>query len=113
MELAIANIPDSLRVIDQAKTIDQLEEKLKLAELSKDVILEELRAAELENEKLRKINRKYRRERQEAREKGELLRLQGEAERPERIKTALLCTLIGAAIALAVVTGIIWAVGIA
>lgn len=113
MEMAITNVPDSLKVIDQAKIIDQLEEKLKLVELSKDAILEELRTAEWENEKLRKINRKYRLERQKAREKGEQLRLHGEAERPERIKTALLCTLIGASIALAVVTGIIWAVGIA
>lgn len=113
MEMAITNVPDSLKVIDQAKIIDQLEEKLKLVELSKGVILEELRTAEWENEKLRKINRKYRQERQEAREKGEQLRLQGDRERGDRIRGGLLCGMIGAVFALTLVLGIIWAVGIA
>lgn len=113
MEMAITNVPDSLKVIDQAKIIDQLEEKLKLVELSKGVILEELRAAEWENEKLRKINRKYRQERQEAREKGELQRLQYASERGDRIRSGLLCAALGAAFAMAVICGIIWAVGLA
>ena len=113
MELAVSGTTDNLKVIDQARTIDALEEKLRLADLSKGVILEELRAAELENEELRRINRHYRQERQAARERGEQLRLQGVSERADQIRMGLLCAAMGAVVALALICGIIWTVGIA
>lgn len=112
MSEMIITTPDALKVIDQAKRLDELEDKLKMVEIAKSVIECELQTMTQENEELRRINRKYRAERQAARERGEQMRLQGEAERPERIKTALLCTLIGASIALAIVTAIIWVVGV-
>ena len=112
MDMVITETPDSLKVIDQARIIDQLEEKLKLAELSKGVILNELHTTELERDELRRINRKYRAERQAARELGEQIRLQGDRERGDRIKAGLLCAMFGACGALAVVLGIIWSVGL-
>ena len=111
--MVITETPDSLKVIDQARIIDQLEEKLKLAELSKGVILNELHTTELERDELRRINRKYRAERQAARELGEQIQLQGDRERGDRIRAGLLCGLFGAVVSLALICSILWAVGIA
>ena len=113
MEMVITETPDSLKVIDQAKIIDQLEERLKLADIQRGVILTELHTAELERDELREKCRKYRQERQAARELGEQIRLQGDRERGERLKAGLLCAMFGACGALALVMGIIWSVGIA
>lgn len=112
MEMSVSKAPDSLRVIDQARRIDELEEKLKLVEMAKSVIEAELDTAELENAELRRINRKYRAERQRDRESAARERLQGKSGNRERIMTGLLYATCGMAFALLVVTTIIWAIGI-
>lgn len=112
MEMTVKT-PDALRVIDLTRENDELREKLRLADLAKGVILTELHTAELERDELREKCRKYRAERQAARELGEQIRLQGDRERGERFKAGLLCAMFGACGALAAVLGIIWAVGIA
>ena len=112
MEMVITET-NSLKVIDQARLIDELEEKLKLADIQRGVILAELHTAELERDELREKCRKYRADRQAARELGEQIRLQGDRERGERFRAGLLCAMFGACGALAVVLGIIWGVGIA
>ena len=111
MEMTVKT-PDALKVIDQARKIDELEEKLKLADIQRGVILTELHTVELERDELREKCRKYRQERQAARELGEQIRLQGDRERGERFRAGLLCAMVGACGALAVVLGIIWSVGL-
>ena len=111
MEMTVKT-PDALKVIDQARKIDELEEKLKLADMQRDVILTELHTAALERDELREKCRKYRQDRQAARELGKQIRLQGDRERGDRIKAGLLCAMFGACGALAVVLGIIWSVGL-
>ena len=109
MEMTVKS-PDALRVIDLTHENEELREKLRLADMQRDVILTELHTAELERDELREKCRKYRQERQAARELGEQIRLQGDRERGDRIKAGLLCAMFGACGALAVVLGIIWRV---
>ena len=104
--------PDSLRVIDMAHKLDTVEERLKLAETAKGVLENELHALELENEELRRINRRYRAERQRDRETAAQARLEGRTNRDIAVKTHIMAGLLGMAFAMAVLLGIIWTVGV-
>ena len=104
--------PDSLRVIDLSHQLDNTEEKLRLVETAKAVLENELHALELENEELRRINRRYRAERQRDRETAAQARLDGRTNRDIAVKTHIMAGLLGMALAMAVVLGIIWTVGV-